>query len=113
MPSVLSAMPDLSQDLGSPFLLSTVSSPGGLSSCSFSHSGKQMFLEVSESEDSFSDSEASHVLSEVADCAMEASDIPDTMVDSAISLDALSFFLHTNKDSINLSQTEVTRERVV
>ena len=100
MPPISYAAADLFHDLGGPSLPSTASSPRGLSSFSSPHPGEQIFLEISDLESYPSDSEVSHILSEEVETAMTADDIPDTMVDSALSLDALSRFLHENRDAI-------------
>jgi len=90
MPPIVSAAPDLSCDRGSPFLPSTASSPGGLFSFSSPHPGDKILLEVLDLEGYPSGSEASHVLSEEVETTMTTNDVPDAMVDSALSLDALS-----------------------
>ena len=106
-PPIISVVPDLFHELGGPSLLSTASSPGGLFSFSSSHPGEQNLLEISDLEGYPSDSEVSHVLSEKVETTMMADDIPDAIVDSALSLDAISWFLHGNGDVIELSTTDV------
>ena len=106
-PPVISAAPDLSRELGGPSLPSTASSLGGLFSFLSPRSGDQILLDISDSEGYSSGSEVSHVSSEEVETAMTADDVPDTMVDSALSLDALSWFLHENRDIIELSTTDI------
>ena len=89
-PPIISAAPDLFRNWGGPFLPSTASSPGGLFSFSSPRPGDQILLQVSDSEGYPSGSEASHVLSEEVETTMTTNDVPDAMVDSALSLDALS-----------------------
>ena len=66
-----------------------------------------MLLEISDSEGSSSGSEISLISSEGVESAMTADDVPDAMVDSALSLDVLSRFLYENRDVIDLSTTDV------
>ena len=49
-----------------------------------------MLLEILDLEGYLSESEASHILSEEVEIVITADDVPNTMVDSALSLDALS-----------------------
>ena len=107
MPPIISAVPDLSHDLGGPSLPSTASSPGGLFSFSSPHSEQQMLLEISDSEGYPSESEVSHISSEEVEIAMMADDMPNAMVNSALSLNALSQFFYENCDIIELSTSDV------
>jgi len=106
-PPVISAALNLSRELGGLSLPSTASSLGGLFSFSSPHPGDQILLDILDSEGYPSGSEVSHVSSEEVETAMTADDVPDTMVDSALSLDALSRFLHENRDIIELSTTDI------
>ena len=106
-PPVISAVPDLSHELGGLSLPSTASFLVGLFSFSSPCPGDQIVLDISDSEGYPSGSEISHVSSEEVETAMTANDIPDAMVDSALSLDTLLQFLHENHDAIELSTTDI------
>ena len=106
-PPTSSALPDLSRGPGGPVVPSTASSSGGLFLFSSPRFGNQILLEISDSEGYSSGSEVSHISSEEVETAMTADDVPDAMVDSALSLDALSQFLYENHDAIDLSTTDI------